>query len=175
MKTHLFKFVVPAVLAAGIPAAAVLAQTQGQGQPPASADGPSAETLARLQDGRIAMIKAALKLSDAQLKLWMPVEEHMRASFAARQQARAERRERRQQGAAEQSASLPDRLDRASERMTKRAERMKAYAEAIKPLYASLTDDQKAVASVVLRPGAGLGRLRDHRWAQHSAPRGEPR
>ena len=92
------------------------------------------------------MIKGALKLNDAQLKLWAPVEEQMRSSFTARQQARTERRERRQQGAKAERPSLPDRLDRASKRMADRAERMKSYAEAIRPFYASLTDDQKAVA-----------------------------
>ena len=89
MKIRLSRYVVPAVLAATIPAAAVFAQTQGQNQPPARSAGPSAETLTRLQDGRIAMIKGALKLNDQQLKLWAPVEEQMRSSFTARQQARS--------------------------------------------------------------------------------------
>jgi hypothetical protein len=174
MKIRLSRFVVPAVLAATIPAAAVFAQgqNQGQNQPPARSAGPTAETLTRLQDGRIAMIKGALKLNDTQLRLWAPVEEQMRASFTARQQARSERRERHQQGAKTERPSLPDRLDRASKRMTDRAERMKAYAEAIRPFYASLTDDQKAVAGVVLRQGAGFGR-HGARWAMHRDRRAE--
>ena len=85
MKTRLARFIVPAVLAAAIPAAAVVAQTQGQNaQPPARAAGPSADTMTRLQDGRIAMIREALKLDEAQLKLWAPVEEQLRAAHAAR-------------------------------------------------------------------------------------------
>ena len=36
------------------------------------------------QEGRIAEIKQALKLNDAQLKLWAPVEQQLRARFAAR-------------------------------------------------------------------------------------------
>jgi len=175
MKISLSRFVVPVALAVTIPAAAVLAQTQGQGQPSARTAGPSADALARLQDGRMAMIKESLKLNDAQLKLWAPVEGQMRASFAARQQARAERRERRQQGAKTERPSLPDRLDRASQRMAERAERMKSLAEAIRPFYAALTDDQKAVAGVVLRQGAGFGRRHGHRWTMHRAPRGEQR
>ena len=170
MKIRLSRYVVPAVLAATIPAAVVFAQ--GQNQPPARSAGPSAETLTRLQDGRIAMIKGALKLNDQQLKLWAPVEEQMRTSFTARQQARTERRERDQQGAKSESPSLPDRLDRASKRMADRAERMKSYAEAIKPFYASLTDEQKAVAGVVLRQGAGFGR-HGARWAMHRDRRAE--
>jgi len=174
MKIRLSRYVVPAVLAATIPAAAVFAQSQNQGQnqPPARSAGPSAETLTRLQDGRIAMIKGALKLNDQQLKLWAPVEEQMRTSFTARQQARTERRERDQQGAKTERPSLPDRLDRASKRMADRAERMKSYAEAIRPFYASLTDDQKAVAGVILRQGAGFGR-HGARWAMHRERRAE--
>jgi hypothetical protein len=166
MKFRLSRYVLPAVLAASIPAAAVFAQTQGPNRSPARSAGPSAETLTRLQDGRIAMIKGALKLNDEQLKLWAPVEEQMRSTFTARQQARAERRERRRQGDKAERPSLPDRLDRASKRMADRAERMKSYAEAIRPFYASLTDDQKAVAGVVLRQGAGFGRG-GARWAMH--------
>lgn len=172
MKFRLSRYVVPAVLAASIPAAAVFAQTQGPNQSPARSAGPSAETLARLQDGRIAMIKGALKLNDTQLRLWAPVEEQMRSSFTARQQSRSERRERRQQGDKAERPSLPDRLDRASKRMADRAERMKAYAEAIRPFYASLTDDQKAVAGVVLRQDAGFGR-HGARWAMHREHRAE--
>jgi len=175
MKTRLSRFLVPVVLAATIPAAAVLAQTQGQPSARAAA-GPSADALARLQDGRMAMIRESLKLNEAQLKLWAPVEAQMRASYTARQQARTERRERRQQGAAAATRpSLPDRLDRASQRMAQRAERMKAYAEAIRPFYAALTDDQKAVAGVVLRQGAGFGGRHGHRWTMHRAPRAEQR
>jgi hypothetical protein len=175
MKTRLTRFVVPAVLAVTIPAAAVLAQTQGQGQPSARTADRSPDAVARLQDGRMAMIRESLKLNEAQLKLWAPVEAQMRASFDARQQARSERRERRQQGAKTERPSLPDRLDRASQRMAERAERMKSFAEAIRPFYASLTDDQKAVAGVVLRQGTGFGRRHGHRWTMHRAPRDEQR
>lgn len=163
------RFIIPAVLAAAIPATAVLAQSQTQ-PPEQRGQGPrlSTEAQGRLLDGRIAMIRESLKLNDAQLKLWAPVEQQMRASATERQQARTERRDRRQQGAKSERPSLPDRLDRASERMAKRAERTKAFAEAIRPFYASLTEDQKAVASVVLRPGIGMGGRHHHgrRWAE---------
>ena len=171
MKSRLARLIVPAVLAASIPAAAVLAQSQGQSQPPARS-GPSPEVQARLQDGRIAMIKEALKLKEDQLQLWAPVEEQLRASFAARGEARAQRRERGEQKA--ERPSLPDRLDLRSKRLTERALRMKGYAEALKPLYASLSDDQKAVASVVLGRALDGGR-RGHRWAMHRHHRSDQR
>jgi hypothetical protein len=172
MNIRLSRFVLPAVLAASIPAAVVFAQTPGQGEPRMRDDRPSAETLTRLQDGRIAMIKEALKLNDAQLKLWSPVETQMRASFEARQQGRGEWRARRGDAQADR-LSLPDRIDNASKRMADRAERMKAYADAFRPFYAALSDDQKAVAAVVLQQSAGLGRRSAHRWGMHRDRRAE--
>ena len=150
------------LLLAAIPTTLGVAQTQIQ---PRSV-GPSPEVRARLQDGRMAMIKEALKLNEAQLKLWAPVEAQLRASFAARQRTRAERRERLRERAERPSfadradrPSLPDRLDRKSQRMTERAERAKALAEAFRPFHASLSDEQKAVAGLVLRPALGQPRL----------------
>jgi hypothetical protein len=134
---------------AAVPAA--LSVAHAQSQPPTERPvGPSAEVRARLQDGRIAMIKEALRLDAAQLKLWAPVETELRAAFAARQKARAEWRERSEQRDAERP-SLAERLDRRSKRMTERADRAKALADAFRPFYASLNDEQKAVAGVVLR------------------------
>jgi hypothetical protein len=139
---------------AAIVATVALAQTQPQpSQPPqASPQFRSPEVRARLLDGRMAMIKESLKLDAGQLQLWAPVEAQLRASFAAREQARAERRARRQSGQHVAPPALPDRLDRASRRATERAERLKGLAEAFRPFYAALNDEQKAVASVVLRP-----------------------
>jgi hypothetical protein len=165
MKISLSKIAVLAVLAVTIPAAAVLAQAPDRG--PNRPDRRSPETLERLQDGRMAMIKESLRLNDAQQKLWAPVETQLRASFSARQLARAERRDGRDAG--RDQLSLSDRLDRASERATKRAERTKALADAFRPFYASLNDEQKAVAAVVLRQGQrerGFGR-HGRRWTMH--------
>ena len=164
MKNRMHQLAVAALLAAAVPTLA-LAQTQPQQTPTknehrARAPRLSPEALQRLQDGRMAMIKETLKLNDAQLKLWAPVEAQMRAAATARQQARAERAQMQQQGA--QRPSLPDRLDNASQRMAKRAEQMKAFAEAFKPFYAALSDDQKALAGVVLREGRGPHGRRSH-------------
>jgi hypothetical protein len=154
---------VPLLMAALIPATVALAQTQsGPAAQPKRQMRASPDALARLQDGRIAMVKEALKLNDEQLKLWAPVEAQIRASFAARQQARSERGQTGQQSAAR--PSLPDRLDRASARMAKRAADLKAFADAFRPFYNSLNDEQKAVAGVVLR--ASRGHRHPARWAR---------
>src|SRR5262249_40184259 len=129
MRAKPSKYLAPALLAAAIPATVVLAQ-QAQPQPAepqkrewANRPRLSPDSMKRLQpgglEGRIAEIKEALKLNDAQLKLWAPVEQQLRAGFTARQQAREEfmqrMEQRRQQGGAAERSSLPERLDRISE------------------------------------------------------------
>jgi hypothetical protein len=153
------------LLAATVPATVVLAETEQGDQAKSEQSevkrGPSPETLARLEDGRIAMIKAALKLSPEQEKLFAPVEEKIRAGFAARRKAREEWAKKREEWRAEkgkhEQVSLPERMEKRSQRlneiaakMTERAQKAKEYAEVLKPLYASLSDEQKAVASQVL-------------------------
>lgn len=172
------RLIVPALLAAAIPASFALAQqaqspAQPQAQAPSKDEGRprlSREARANLQDGRMAMIKETLKLNDAQLKLWAPVEAQIRASAAARQQARAERRVQHQQGV--QRLPLPDRLDRASAAMARRAEQMKAFADVFKPFYTSLSDEQKALAGVVLREARGGMRGHFRHWAMRRGPAG---
>ena len=44
----------------------------------------SPETRARLDDGRLAMVKTALKLSPDQEKLWTPLEAQVRDAFFGR-------------------------------------------------------------------------------------------
>jgi hypothetical protein len=165
------------LLAASLPATAVLAQTQtqpGASQPQAKSAQErqrprlSPEARAQLLDGRMAMIRESLKLNDAQSRLWAPVEAQLRADAAERAKLREERRQQRGQGATAPSLSLPDRLDRASQRMTQRAERLKAFNAVFKPFYASLSDEQKVLSRIVLREARGGGMHR--RWAQHRAP-----
>ena len=169
------------LLAATVPASIVLAETEQGDQAKSEQSevkrGPSPETLARLEDGRIALIKAALKLTPEQEKLFAPVEEKIRAGFADRRKAREEWAKRREEFRANkgkhEQVSLPERMEKRSQRlteaaakMTERAQKAKEYAEVLKPLYASLTDEQKAVASQVLghfgRDGRGH---RGPRWA----------
>lgn len=174
------RYLVPALLAATIPAAVVFAQAPSPQQPEPQQkrerpDRPrlSPDSLKRLQEGRqegrITEMKEALKLNDVQLKLWAPVEQQIRASFAARRQAREDMRQRmeqrREQGATARPP-LTDMLDRASKRMTERAQRMQAFSSAFKPFYEALSDEQKAVAGIVLRDMRGGGmRGPGRRWA----------
>jgi hypothetical protein len=183
MNARISRYLVPALLAATIPATVVLAQQAQQTQPEPRQkrerpDRPrlSPDTLNRLQDGRLAMMRESLKLNDSQLKLWGPVEQQLRARYAARLQARQDfeqrMEQRRQQQGATDRPALVDRLDRASKRMTERAQRMQAFTEAFKPFYASLSDEQKAVAGIVLRDSRGGMRGPGRRWAMERSPGG---
>ena len=179
------------LMAATIPATIVLAQQANTGDQPAAENsetrrGPSPETIARLQDGRIAMAKTALKLSPDQEKLWAPVEEKIRAGFEERRKAReawqAKREERRAEKAKGEDGkgeklALPERIEKRSERLTARAAKMteraakaKEFAEVLKPLYASFSEEQKAVAGRVLTHFGQDGRgPRGPRWAMGAA------
>jgi len=173
-----------ALMAATIPATIVLAQQAGGGDQPKTEQiekrrGPSPETLARLEDGRIAMAKAALKLTPDQEKLWTPVEEKLRARFEERRKAReafeAKREERRAEKGdrKHEKLALPERIEKRSQKLTERAAKMteraakeKEFAEVLKPFYATLSDEQKEVASHVLgRFGHDGHGPRGHRWA----------
>lgn len=177
------------LMAATIPATIVLAQQAAPAdQPPATEKsetqrGPSPETIARLQDGRVAMAKTALKLSPDQETLWAPVEAKIRAGFDERRKAReawqAKREQRRaekaegQDGKKGDKLALPERIEKRSERLTARAAKMteqaakaKEFAEVLKPLYASFSEEQKAVAGRVLSHFGQDGRgPRGNRWA----------
>jgi hypothetical protein len=129
----------------------------------------SPETQSRLDEGRLAMAKTALKLSADQEKLWSAVETEVRAAFKMRSEKMAERakmREERQKAgekSGEQSMKKPDvseRFEKMAQNMGDRAERMKAFASAFKPFYASLSDEQKDVLRPLMRdlmPGDGRG------------------
>lgn len=166
------RIVVPALFAVLTAATAANAQ----GTPPAQSNAPAAdmrmrarpspETMQRLQDGRIAMIKATLKLTDAQQKLWQPVEDLMKARQTSRQKAMQDRQATAKGGAA--SPSLSERMERRSERLAKAAEDAKAFSAVFKPFYDSLTESQKAAAGPLFARMDGGQRMRGgHRWASH--------
>ena len=155
---------VPAALGLSF-AAAAIAQT-----PPAAPqrEQPSAETMQRMQDGRIAMITGALKMNEAQLKLWAPVEAKIREGQAERMKRMQTMMEQRQAGAAR--PDMVERMERMSQMMAERAERTKAFLAVFKPFYATLSDDQKKVIGPLMAQmqGGGMGH-RGHRggWAMH--------
>jgi hypothetical protein len=117
----------------------------------------SAEDRAVLLDARIGAIKAALKLTPDQEKLWEPVEAAIRKNAALRDQTTQEMRDRMAQS---RDAMRPqfdpiERLRNEADRMAARAGRMREFAAAAAPLYSSLSEDQKRRAFLLLDRNLG--------------------
>ena len=177
------RVLLPALLALGAAASVANAQSAGpqSGERMRREHRPSAETMQRMEDGRFAMIKGALKMTDAQAKLWQPVEDVIRAQHAQRTKAMTERAAgrdndakgndgkategRSSDGMDRPRSTLADRMERDSARMTERAEQAKTYSAAFRPFFDSLTEDQRAVAGPLLAGFAGEHRGHGHRWA----------
>src|SRR5690606_24739142 len=63
----------------------------------------SSETRSRIEDGRLAMVKVALRLTPDQEKLWAPLEQQVRDTFKARETKRVERIEKRKERKADKA------------------------------------------------------------------------
>lgn len=133
------------------------AQGQGpQGQP----GGPggrmmrmSPEDRAAMVDARIAAMKAMLRLTPDQEKLWPPLEAALREASNQRFQRMQQWREMRAQ---REQADPVQRLRLAAERMAEGAATMKKIADAAQPLYASLDAAQKARVDRMMSRGRGM-------------------
>jgi LTXXQ motif family protein len=144
------RFLVPTLLALSISSSFAAAQTAGTAASP-KRERPSAETIQRLQDGKLAGALATLKLNDAQAKLWVPVEAQIRARQADRIKMMQARADRKPDAA---RPALSDRMSKMAERMAARADKAKAFAAVFTPFYASLTDSM-AVADAAKAVAAG--------------------
>lgn len=141
----------------------------------------SAESVARMEDGKIAAAKAALKLTPEQDALWAPVEAQVRAQYKSRAEKRAEWQKRREErraarekdgeaAAPRERPNIAERIERRATRLAERADRMKAFSAAFGPFYAALDEEQKAVLGPVMRDLRVMGgRRHGHhsRWARH--------
>jgi predicted lipid-binding transport protein (Tim44 family) len=103
-------------------------------------------------DGRLAYLKAELKITEAQEQLWK--------SYAAASRdntntmlARCTTMMNRHSGS---TASLPDRLDQNEQLMAAHLDAMRAMNKALKPFYAALSDDQKKTADEILWGPMGM-------------------
>jgi len=105
--------------------------------------------MAQHVEGRIAFLRAELKITDAQLPRWNAFAEALRANA---------RRMTEMQGMMGQGASLsaPERLDRMEKMMTNVLEAMRSTKAALTPLYAVLSDEQKKTADTLLQGPMGM-------------------
>lgn len=131
----------------------------------------STEDRAAFLDAKIASVKAGLKLTADQEKLWPPVETAVR-DFAKQRMAQANARaserdarraEQDQKGpdgkpaAADQTRDPVARLRERADRMAETATGLKKIADAADPLYKTLDDGQKRRLSMLTRMGGHHG------------------
>ena len=111
-----------------------------------------------LLDARLAGMKAGLKLSADQEKLWDAFETAVREGDKARMESLRDTMENREYG---EQLSPIDRLEAMAERLSEGAAELKSVAEAAKPLYASLDRSQKRSFALLgremLMPRGGAG------------------
>lgn len=118
-------------------------------------------------DAKLAGMKAVLKLTPEQEKLWPAFESAVRDGMKlhmdmmkTRMEAMEAMRDKMQSG---QALSPIDMMTRMSEHLAKASEAIKKVAEAGKPLYDSLNDEQKSHFGPLLRmlhggPGGMMGK-----------------
>ena len=97
-------------------------------------------------EGWIAFLKTELKITDAQLALWNPVAEAMRANAKTGMSM--------MDGMG--SGTLPDRLAAREKMMAAHLDALRKFKSAVDPLYATLTDDQKKTADEELMSPMGM-------------------
>jgi hypothetical protein len=133
----------------------------------------SPEDRAAFTDARIAAVKAGLKLTPDQEKLWPPVEAAVR-DFAklridrANARMNAERDSQDSQKPDDPVARLRDRADT----MAASAAAMKRIADAADPLYKALDEGQKRRLALLTRMGSRFG---GGGWRHHGFERGMDR
>ena len=165
-----------AALLAGTGTYAIAQQSPAPNAPAASQDQGrqdrrprmSQDDFNRLVDARIASIKAGLKLSADQERLWAPVETAIRSS-ATERYSRFEQRPTREQ---RQSMDFMQRLERRSTMRTEGAQRSAAVTAALRPLWDSFSDDQKRIAPRLMREAIDVD---GPRWADRGGRRGHDR
>ena len=103
-------------------------------------------------EGRLAYLKAELRITEAQEPLW--------TAFAAAERDNSNTMLAHCTAAMSQhangSASLPDRLDQHEQFMAAHLEALRARDKALKPLYAALSDSQKAAADQLFSGPMGM-------------------
>jgi hypothetical protein len=128
----------------------------------------SAEDRAAFIDARIAAVKAGLKLTAEQEKLWGPVENIARdlgkkygERFAARREEWQKLREARKEGKDLPPVDHVDRLRKRADALAERAVDLKRFADVAQPLYATLDEGQKRrLQTLIGHHRAGMM----HRW-----------
>ncbi len=110
-------------------------------------------------EGRIAFLKAELKITEAQMPQWNAFADALRSNASRMSGMPAIMMQGGMMGQDGASVSAPDRLDRMEKMMSAMLEAVKATKAALAPLYAVLTDEQKKTADQLIHGPMGMGRM----------------
>ena len=117
-------------------------------------------------EARLAYLRTALKITDAQQAQWNAFAETLRNQARAADQRMQEFRAQREQGATRERPNAIARLEREQQRHAESATRINERLAVQRPLYAALSTEQKAIADELLVPrrhgrhsGRGMHRL----------------
>jgi periplasmic protein CpxP/Spy len=127
-------------------------------------------------EARLAYLKTALKITDAQSAQWESFAAVMRKQAGDTEQRMQQRRAQFQKQGAERAerrnASAIDRLERTQQRMAARSARLNEVITAAKPLYAALTPEQQQIADTMLSRQGKRGGHGGHNRHGHRGHRG---
>ena len=102
-------------------------------------------------EGRVAFLKAELKITDAQLPLWNAVADAIRANAKGMSEMMSG-----MMGRSQSTATLPEKLASREKMMTAHLEALRKFKAAVDPLYAALGDEQKKTADELLIGPMGM-------------------
>lgn len=103
-------------------------------------------------EGRLAFLKAEIKITPEQESLWNDYATVVRANA----QAMTSRCASMMSQAGAKEASLPDRLDIREQFLAAQLDALRATSKALKPLYGALSDAQKQVSDQLIRGMTGM-------------------
>jgi hypothetical protein len=138
---------IAAIALAGLPVAGVATTALAQPRPPAADAARADHVRPNRIEGRIAYLKAELKITPAQENQWNAVADVMRRNATARQQLADEMRGRR-----DQPMTAVDRLNFRQRWSEVEASNAKSFASTFAALYTRLDDGQKKQADELLSP-----------------------
>ena len=102
-------------------------------------------------EGRVAFLKAELKITDAQLPLWNAVADAIRANAKGMSEMMSG-----MMGRSQSTAALPEKLAAREKMITAHLEALRKFKAAVDPLYAALSDEQKKTADELLIGPMGM-------------------
>jgi len=111
-------------------------------------------------EGRVAFLKAELKITEAQMPQWNAFADALRANARRMSEMKATMMQGGMMDQGNAPVSAPERLDRMEKMMTAMLEGLKETKAALTPLYSVLTEEQKKVADQLIHGPMGMmGRM----------------